>query len=185
MGVSRERADQDVDPAVGVEWPLSPGRRSPRTRSSLVALAGAPVARRSATALGAQMDGEVSARTGRVRAQIYMIAAALCTLALSAAPVVGANASAAAVSNTDQLKTMMRSMHRVGAPSAGGATRAHHQHLDTACGLEGILDDRLGACCLSVVAACPGVWSDRLFAPTVFGVLVLKADAGGVVHHGQ
>ena len=49
-----------------------------------------------------------------------MIATALCTLALGAAPVVpaGPSASASAVANTDQLKTMMRSMHRVGSAQA-------------------------------------------------------------------
>ena len=116
-----------------------------------------------------------------------MIAAALCTLALSAAPVVpaGANASAAAVSNTDQLKTMMRSMHRVGSAQAQVAQPVPITSTWTrrAVSFLGIL----------VMIALALLLSERrrsvpwrlvgigCLLQLVFGVLVLKTDAGAAL----
>ena len=72
VGVGRERADQDVDLAVGVEWLVEPGQElAPET----------PVARLHWRDKGRDealdylraaliMDGDVQPRTGRIRAQI-------------------------------------------------------------------------------------------------------------------
>ena len=72
VGVGRERADQDVDPAVGVEWLVEPGQTL--TEDSVIARLHWR-ARGRDEAIGylrsaLKFDGEVSARTGRVRAQI-------------------------------------------------------------------------------------------------------------------
>ena len=116
-----------------------------------------------------------------------MIAAALCSLALSAAPVVpaGASASAAAVANTDQLKTMMRSMHRVGSAQAQVAQPVPITSTWTrrAVSFLGIL----------VMIALALLLSERrrsvpwrlvgigCLLQLVFGVLVLKTDAGAAL----